>query len=316
MIIDANKVTLTDLQTVDAASVQSIAVENVIEKDKATEIARLLTVNANIKIVVVIDQPLSAGAGKYTHLEIVEALDHVRRLALLVFSSEKLENIEPLSGLTNLVSFELKGNYKKDLSLLPIQKALGLKELELEYGLSGKKQADFVNTLQQLERLKVSTLDLAQLVPNKNLVDLEVTNTLKNGDKLGALFPSLKQFKIDYAKGVETFDFLSALPALEQLTIGYTKKLVNLPTLANPAGLKRLALINTSEFADMDGILSLKNLSALKVNTPVNIPVAGFERLEQLESLHEVYVVFKTEEEDDTFAQLAEKKGWRLPHAH
>jgi hypothetical protein len=316
MILNANKLSVSDLEAIDGRRVLSVSIENVIEKDKLNEIARMLDENSDIKIVVILDPAVTGSPDKLTNLQIVQALEKVTRLALLALSTHRLQNIDLLSGLTKLESFELKGFYRKDISLQPIRQATGLRELELEYGLSGRKQVEFVNNLGRLERLKVATLDLGQLTPNKHMIDLSVTNTLKQQHKLSALFPNLISFECYYARGIEAFDFLADLPVLQHLSIGYTKKLVKVPALANPLGLKSLCLVNTPEFADMEDILALHNLTLLQITEPVKIPAAAFERLQQLTKLSEVYVVFNNEEDDSKFAVLAEKRGWRLPPTH
>ncbi len=234
----------------------------------------------------------------------------VKHLILLCFASEALDNLDELAGIDTLESFRLGGMYNKKIDLAPIHNSKGLKDFELEYGLADKKQISFINGLKQLQRLKVSTLDAKSMTGNAGLKTLEITNTLKNPDLLQGIYPNLNKFSISYAKGIDSFDFLSPLEALETLSIGYTNKLSTLPRLAHPQQLKSLTLINTASFDDLEGILRHKNLESLAITEYALIPLKKSASWKALKKLKRVYLTFETEKEDQQFETLAKKNGW------
>lgn len=310
MILKTEKHTADELSKLDAGSISAISIENTIEREKAASIKKLLRANEEIRIVLIVDPALQGSSATYNNLDIVSLLGNIKHLSILAFGSSPLDNIKQLEGLTHLETFRLAGAYKKDMDLKPLLAAEAITELELEYGLFGKHQIAFVNNLAQLHSLKVSVLDLKQVHLNTELRQLTVSNTLKNPELLSDIFPGLKSFTINHAKGIDTFEFISELKGLESLQIGHTSKLKRLPVMKSPYLLKSLSLVNTKQFDDLDSMLQFGALEELKMTEPCQIPYSEIERLKDLMSLKRVHVVFKTEQEDIAFEKMAQERGW------
>jgi|GEM_PF-2102597 len=311
MILKAEKYRIDELSKLDAGNIHAISIENIIERGKAEAIKKLLQVNKAIRMVLIVDPAVQGSHEKYSNLDIINVLGDLKHLSILAFGSNTLENIKPLEGLNTLETFRLSGAYKKDIDLKPLVNARAIKDLELEYGLSGKHQLTFVNNLTHLYRLKVSVLDLHQISVNTGLEQLTVSNTLKSPDHLSTIFPGLKSFTINYAKGITSFEFISQINNLESLQIGHTSKLIRLPAMRLSSVLKSLSLVNTKQFDDMESILQFDKLTELKITEPTQIPFSHFNRLKELKHLEKVHVVFKTESEDRAFAKLGQENGWR-----
>ncbi|MCQ6564030.1 hypothetical protein [Paenibacillus mendelii] len=64
----------------------------------------------------------------------------------------------------------------------------------MEYGLANKNQVSFINQLENLQKLKISTVDAASLGQNTKLAELEITNTLKHAEVLSSAFPNMRKF--------------------------------------------------------------------------------------------------------------------------
>jgi len=312
MVIKAEKYKTEELSKADPASIAVISIETTIDKQKAEVIKGLLRKNSEIRIVLVIDPGVPDNQEKYSNLAIVEALGDIRHLAVLAFGSEQLLDIRLMSGVKNLVSFRLDGNYKKDMDLAPLANATGIEELELEFGLAGAMQVSFVSSLSHLRHLKASVLDLQKISLHEGLESLIITNKIKNPELLAKACPGLKKLSINKAVGVEDFGFIAPLHNLQALQIGHTNKLLSMPKLEKPLVLRSLHLVNTKQFEDMESLLQFGNLEELKITEPTKMAISEFSRLKDIKSLKKVYAVFPTESEDETFGQMAAENGWQF----
>ncbi|MEZ2442784.1 hypothetical protein AB6805_13765 [Chitinophaga sp. RCC_12] len=310
MFLKADKYSAEQLTEIDASSVRSITIESSIEKGKIGPMKKLLQANQDLRIVLVVDPAIQERNGCYNNLDIAAAIGNLKHLSVLAFASTPLDNISQLEGLTELKTFRLSGAYKKDIDLRPLATAANIEELEMEYGLAGPKQAFFVNNLHRLRSLKVSVLDLKQVHLSSVLTELTVSNTLKSPELLSSVLPGVKSFSINYAKGIDTFDFIAQLKGLESLQIGYSSKLRRLPEMQMPSTLKHLSLISTKQFDHLDSILQFENLEELRITEPTQVPLPDFKELKDLRHLKRVNIVFKTEPEDLAFAEMAKTNGW------
>ncbi|MDR6785541.1 hypothetical protein ABIE26_004251 [Pedobacter africanus] len=311
MVIKINSASIDELANIDPAQVSSVSIEGYLSNEKLDILNQLLNTNTQINLVVVTDPGEPEKKDHFTGLQLISQLNNIRNLNVLCFGSQPLENLEPLRGIYNLEHFRLSGNYNKKIDLDPLLESKALKVLELEFGLADKKQYKIINQLTQLAQLKVSTLDVAAIMPNDRISELTVTNTLKNPELITAAFPNLSSFSISYAKGLESFDFLSSLKKLTQLSIGYTQKLNQLPKLANPENINSLIFLHTPNFKGIEQVLAFENLESLAINEFDSIPVGEVAKLEKLKKLKRVVLNFKKDPDQEQFEQLALKSGWK-----
>lgn len=311
MIIKINAVSSNDLLKIDVAAISAVSLEGYLDSEKLDILLQLLNRNRQINLVVVADPGLTEKKGMFTGLQILSQLPSLRNLKLLNFGSEPLENLEPMRSLTNLELFQLSGNYNKKISLDPLLEAKDLKVLELEFGLADKKQCKVINQLTKLAQLKLSALDAAEMTVNENLTHLSITNTLKSPDLVPRTFPNLSSFSISYAKGLESFDFLSPLKKLTQLSISYTQKLIGLPKLSDPANIRTLSLLNTPHFNGIEQLQDLENLESLTINEFDRIPITKVPELGKLKNLKTLVLNFKNDADQEQFEKLALKNKWR-----
>jgi len=311
MVIKINSASTDDLSNINPMEIRSVSIEGYTNSEKLDLLNQFLSKNGKINLVVVMDPGEPEKKDHLTGPQLISQLKNIRNLKLLCFGSQPLENLEPLSSINSLEHFQLSGNYNKKINLDPLVESKALKFLELEFGLADKKQYKIINQLSQLTQLKVSTLDAAAITPNDRLAELTITNTLKNPELIPAAFLNLSSFSISYAKGLESFDFLSGLKKLTQLSIGYTQKLSQLPKLANPENISSLTFLHTPNFKGIQQILGFENLESLVVNEFDSIPVTEVAKLEKLRKLKRVVLNFKKDPDQEQFEQLALKSGWK-----
>ncbi|MDR3007437.1 MAG: hypothetical protein LBV59_05850 [Sphingobacterium sp.] len=290
MILDINKLSEADIRQFPGIEVISVSIEGGITRVKLDQVARLIKENDAIKLVLVAEQSAELKEGQISDLNILDGVPHLRHLAILAFGDKRLETLKGVEHLKNLISFSLQGFYKKDIDLRLLQNADAIERLELEFGISGERQLDFVNTLSNLKELKVSTIDLSEMRLNRHLKTLKVNNTLKHPELLPMVFPGLKSLIIHFAKGLTSFDFLSSIPSLENLTIGDTKKLFSLPQLENAYKITSLTLSNVSNFNNWTSIFQLSNLVELNILGPSKISKEEVLKFESLPNLKHVKV--------------------------
>ncbi|MDF2479410.1 MAG: hypothetical protein K0S24_4893 [Sphingobacterium sp.] len=312
MVLNAGKISVSELLEIDANQVTAVTIECTLEKEKAEIIKRILQLNEDIGVIFVLDPAANKGPESFQNTGVLNILGNIKHIALLAFGSEQLAGLEMLDGLSCLESFRLQGNYKKNIDLRPIVNCTGIKSLELEYGISGAQQEKFVSSLPLLESLKASVVDLAKINPNPELEQLTITDTLKSPELLASIFRRLKMLTLSKAKGIDSFDFISSLKGLESLQIGHTSKLISLPKMGDPLILRSLHLVATKQFADMESILQFKQLEELKITEPTRVEQSEFIKLKDIRSLKKVYAVFQTETEDIAFRQMAEETGWEF----
>jgi len=311
MVIKINSASITDLLNINPMEVRSVSIEGYTNSEKLDILNQLLARNTQINLVVVIEPEQPEKKDQCTALQLINQLKNIKNLKLLCFGSQPLENLEPLRGINSLEHFQLSGNYNKKINLDPLLESKELKALELEFGLADKKQYKIINQLTQLAQLKVSTLDAAEITPSDRRSELTITNTLKNPELLARAFPNLSSFSISYAKGLESFDFLSSLKKLKELSIGYTQKLSQLPKLANPANIDSLTFLHTPNFKDLEQILGFENLESLTINEFDSVWVTDVTKLEKLKKLKSIILNFKKDSDQERFEQLALKNGWK-----
>lgn len=311
MIVKINSVADADLLAIEPLAVAVIAIEGALSLDKIAILNQYLRKNGQITLVLVVDPGLAAKDGYFSNLDIIAQLDNFRYIKLLCSGGQPLESLEPLRGAATLEMLRLNGFYKKNISLEPLLASKNIRVLELEYGLADKQQAAVVNQLTGLQELKVSSLDAGQMKSNYALTDLTVTNTLKQAAMLAEVYPNISRFSISYAKGIESFDFLSSFEKLEELSFGYTKKIDHLPVIKNPQNIRSLAFLHTSAWTDLRQVFSYENLESLVVTEFTGIPVSEVSMLGELKKLERVVLHFKKEADQQQFEEIAGKYGWR-----
>ncbi|MET3879821.1 hypothetical protein [Chitinophaga sp. OAE865] len=311
MIVKINAVADADLLAMDALAITVVAIEGALSLDKIAILNQYLRKNGQITLVLVVDPGVPGKDRHFTNLDIIAQLDNFRYVKLLCTGGQPLESLEPLGRAGTLEMLRLNGFYKKDIGLEPLLASKGLRVLELEYGIADKQQSAVVNQLTGLHELKVSRLDAGQMKPNNGLTDLTVTNTLKQAAMLAAVYPHISRFSISYAKGVESFDFLTSFEKLEELSIGYTKKINHLPVTKNPQNIRSLAFLHTSAWTDLRQVFQYENLESLVVTEFTGIPVSEVSMLGELKKLKRVVLNFKKETDQQQFEEIAARYGWR-----
>lgn len=311
MIVKINAVTDADLLAMDPLAITVVAIEGALSPGKITILNQYLRSNGQITLVLVVDPGIAGKETYFSNLDIIAQLDNFRYVKLLCFGGQPLESLEPLGRAGTLDMLRLNGAYKKNISLEPLLASRDIRVLELEYGIADKQQAAVVNQLTGLQELKVSSLDAGQMKLNNKLTDLTVTNTLKQAAMLAEVYPHISRFSISYAKGIESFDFLSSFEKLEELSIGYTKKINHLPVMKNPQNIRSLAFLHTPAPTDLRQVFQYENLESLVVTEFTGIPVAEVSMLGELKKLKRVVLNFKKETDQQQFEEIAGKYGWR-----
>ncbi|HWV72852.1 MAG TPA: hypothetical protein VN040_14085 [Pseudosphingobacterium sp.] len=310
MILRLNQLTEKTFEDVSPADVKSISIEGPADDEKIKMLQHLLSANREIKVTLVVEPDISAKSDQLVNLEIIQILDNLRHLTLLCFSSVQLKSLQILESLQSLEFFRISGNYDKKIDLAPLRRNRNLLDFELEFGFVDKKQIDFVNGLEHLQSLKVSVLDAALMEENTNLKSLSVRNTLKNANQLSKTCPLLREFQINIAKAVESFDFLNSFQHLEELLIGNTGKLVSVPKLSSSEKIKDLKLLFTPNFSDIESILQFENLEGFALSEFTSISMNQIAKLQSLKKLRRVYLSFKDSKDEKLFNEMAYKNGW------
>lgn len=310
MIVKINPAADADLMAIDASDITTVSIEGALSLDKIAILNTYLEKNRHINLVLVVDPGITGTGQSLANLDIIAQLDNLRYAKLLCFGAQSLESLEQLRGAATLELFRLNGFYKKNINLEPLLASTNLKVLELEYGIADKKQATIVNQLAGLRELKVSSLDAGQMQRNNVLTDLTVTNTLKQAATLAEVYPNITRFSISYAKGLESFDFLSSFENLEELSIGYTKKINHLPVLRKPQNIRSLAFLHTAAWTDLRQVFQYENLESLVVTEFTAIPVNDLDMLGELKQLKRVVFNYKKETDQQQFEEIARKYGW------
>ena len=207
-----------------------------------------------------------------------------------------------------LESFAISGFYNKALSLKPIESQTTLKKLHIEAGLN-KKQHQFVESLNEIQKLRTSNLDLTQLSPKNTLEKLQIDNDLKTESALNVFAPNLIHLKLNKCNKILNFDFLKPLKSLQSLSICYNQMNAIPLATSSATSLQNLEILGCKNLNDISALKHYPNLKNLSINN-ITLSIDDFSEIFANKQLEHVYLDFKAPEDAEKFALLSEERGW------
>jgi len=155
-------------------------------------------------------------------VELLQLIPNIQRLNISPDYENRLETLNGLSGLTNLIELAFGMYVKGNVSFEPIGHINTLLEFDFgDQGLESKPQYEFINKQRLLKKLHANKLDLSILLAKSSLRELRIHSTLKNENLLAEKFPNLKKFHLHGDKHRQNHSFIQNLLELENIEINY-----------------------------------------------------------------------------------------------
>lgn len=283
------------------------------EKEKLIFLESLLELNNEIKVVLVVDSKQTSDNKFIKNLEVLRFIPSLRFLTVLSNSSVRLENINEISFLRELISFKLGGFYKRSLDLFPIDRFVKINELELESGLT-KSQHNIIDKFSGLISLKVQELDMSLLSEKKELISLMVNKSIKHEVMIPSLFPKVKEIKLVNCRGVTDFSFLNGCLKLEKLSLSYMNQINSFPKLNHLKNIVQIEMLAATKIGNIENLLFFENLQNLIITDISFLTPEDFLILSSLKKLKVVYTRFKKKEDNEKFIEICEKFNWINKH--
>ena len=264
--------------------------ENEIYKDEMEKITSINAYGINTKqtpldltgleTAVNIQEQLNLDYNKIENLEPLRGLTNLIELSL---KGNKIENIEPLKGLTSLTNLWMQYNKIENIDSLK-----GLINLRILYLSSNKiENIDSLKGLINLTSLELQENKIENLEPLKGLINLTSLNLRKN--KIENLEPlkgltNLTSLELQENK-IENIDALKQLINLKILII-HTNKIKNIEPVRGLINLTYL-YIAVNKIENVEPLRGLINLRTLRISTN---KIENLEPIKELTNLPELYV--------------------------
>ncbi|MBB1522865.1 MAG: leucine-rich repeat domain-containing protein, partial [Clostridiales bacterium] len=242
--------------------------ENEIYKDEMEKITSINAYGINTK-----QTPLDL-TGLETAVNIQEQLN---------LDYNKIENLEPLRGLTNLIELSLKGNKIENIE--PLKGLVSLKRLYFDN--NKIENAEPLKGLTNLLELALAGNKIENIEPLKGLINLTSLklrkNKIENIEPLKGL-TNLTNLELQENK-IENIDALKQLINLKILII-HTNKIKNIEPVRGLINLTYL-YIAVNKIENVDAVRGLINLRTLRISTN---KIENLEPIKELTNLPELYV--------------------------
>ncbi len=197
------------------------------------------------------------------HIESLAGIECARNMQLLWVGGNYVEDLGPLSGLSELRQLAVYNNHGKLNDLSPIRGLTNLTYLDVRFN-PGITNLNVAGELSHLQELYLGGNEIGDIGYVTNLTELR---TLDIGAGVNVdlmvlgLLPSLTQLDVSYGIGVN-LTVLAGLTNLEAVSIS-GQRTPNVDWLTNLSGLKTLNAVGTglTEIPPLNGLTNLESLN-------------------------------------------------------
>ena len=271
----------------------------------------------NIRVMLTVNLDKVAKKSCINNMDVIQHITDVRDLVITnrTYKEKRLDHLNELSLIDNLEVFHIYGCcFKPTISFEPLTKFSNLKDLDIDDIRLNTKQQKVLSSFQNLERLRVTKLDLEFVNENKNLKSLLIHRVLINENLLHKKFPNIETISLIDCRKVTDFSFLNKLSNLKNITFGHLSKLESFPLFDRSNKIETIHFFGNNHLKNIDNLLMCENLAELRVSTETLLLEAeAFEKLEKLKKLKFCQVIYycrNSEKYDEKFDEIALKNGW------
>lgn len=264
----------------------------------------IISVEDNIKLILVCDYTVTVPNGWVNNLEVLIYLNKIAKLTIFNHSNLSLSNLDTLKYINNLTEFSLRGYIKQGIKLDCLLN-YNLTKLELELNVTPFIYK-LISSMNRLKKLKMNSLDLSFLNENKNLLELGVNKTIINYGILNDRYPFIENIYLNNVKNISDFSFLSKLNCLKNISLRNT----NIQTFPNLQlnSLDRIELISDKKLNDISSILSINSIKKIFISQCDSIPFQMLESCTEIKGLKQFYLFSRKTKVGETINTILRNK--------
>lgn len=257
-----------------------------IEISVLENINSLISIEDNIKLILVCDYTVAIPSGKVNNLDVLTYLNKITRLTIFNHSRQSLLSLDNLKYVNNLTEFSLQGYIKQSIKLDCL---LNYDIIKLDLDLNATPFIyKLISSMDRLKVLKINSLDLSLLNGNKNLVELGIKKTIMNYNILNCIYPLINNIYLNNVKKIDDFSFLSQLNYLKNISLRNTNISI-FPNL-HIHSLDRIELISNKKLNDISSILSIDSIKKIFISQCDSIPFQMLESCTEIKGLKQFYL--------------------------